>query len=53
MRFIFSLYISYYARKYKYSRIQQFVVYNVVQNLLKFSELPKVVTWTTKLNLPL
>ena len=28
-----------------------FVVYNVVQNLLKFSELPKVVTWTTKLNL--
>ena len=50
MRFIFSLYISY-ARKYKYSRIPHFVVYNVVQNLLKFSELPKVVTWTTKLNL--
>ena len=27
-----------------------FVVYNIVLNLLKFSELPKVVTWTTKLN---
>ena len=51
MRFIFSLYISYCARKYNYSRIPHFVVYNVVQNLLKFSGLPKVVTWTTKLNL--
>ena len=29
--FYISLYISYYARKYKYSRIPHFVVYNVVQ----------------------